>query len=92
MAKTQKEQRDQNSVSMLDQKTNEDYNKQQPNPNDPNLRKSGSIKVKNEETFDKEMTETKSEKDTYTCTMHPEVNSEKPGKCPKCGMELIKKK
>lgn len=28
----------------------------------------------------------------YTCPMHPEVKSEKPGKCPKCGMDLIKKK
>ena len=28
---------------------------------------------------------------TYTCTMHPEVNSDKPGKCPKCGMVLVKK-
>ncbi len=28
---------------------------------------------------------------TYTCSMHPEVKSDKPGKCPKCGMELIKK-
>ena len=27
----------------------------------------------------------------YTCSMHPEVTSDKPGKCPKCGMELIKK-
>ncbi|MGZ5282612.1 MAG: heavy metal-binding domain-containing protein, partial [Bacteroidia bacterium] len=22
----------------------------------------------------------------YSCPMHPEVTSEKPGKCPKCGM------
>ena len=29
--------------------------------------------------------------DTYTCTMHPEVKSDKPGKCPKCGMTLVKK-
>jgi len=29
---------------------------------------------------------------TYTCTMHPEVASDKPGKCPKCGMELVVKK
>jgi hypothetical protein len=29
---------------------------------------------------------------TYTCTMHPEVTSNKPGKCPKCGMDLVKKK
>jgi hypothetical protein len=27
----------------------------------------------------------------YTCTMHPEVLSNKPGKCPKCGMTLVKK-
>ncbi|MDQ0781880.1 multicopper oxidase domain-containing protein [Chryseobacterium sp. W4I1] len=27
----------------------------------------------------------------YTCTMHPEVLSDKPGKCPKCGMELVEK-
>jgi hypothetical protein len=24
----------------------------------------------------------------YTCPMHPEVVSDKPGKCPKCGMTL----
>ena len=24
----------------------------------------------------------------YTCSMHPEVTSDKPGKCPKCGMNL----
>jgi len=29
---------------------------------------------------------------SYTCSMHPEVISDKPGKCPKCGMELIEKK
>jgi manganese oxidase len=28
----------------------------------------------------------------YTCPMHPEVISDKPGKCPKCGMTLIVKK
>ncbi|MCK9613269.1 MAG: hypothetical protein M0R16_10290 [Bacteroidales bacterium] len=26
----------------------------------------------------------------YTCPMHPEVRSDKPGKCPKCGMDLVK--
>jgi len=30
------------------------------------------------------------EKVLYTCPMHPEVRSDKPGKCPKCGMDLIK--
>lgn len=27
----------------------------------------------------------------YTCTMHPEVISDKPGKCPKCNMDLVQK-
>lgn len=25
----------------------------------------------------------------YTCTMHPEVISDTPGHCPKCGMEMV---
>lgn len=29
---------------------------------------------------------------TYTCPMHPEILSDKPGKCPKCGMDLVVKK
>lgn len=29
--------------------------------------------------------------ETYTCPMHPEVISAKPGTCPKCKMELVKK-
>ncbi|MCC6661953.1 MAG: hypothetical protein IT437_13840 [Phycisphaerales bacterium] len=27
----------------------------------------------------------------YTCPMHPEVTSDQPGRCPKCGMKLVKK-
>lgn len=27
----------------------------------------------------------------YSCPMHPEVVSATPGKCPKCGMDLVKK-
>ena len=30
-------------------------------------------------------------KTIYTCPMHPEVQSNKPGTCPKCGMDLVKK-
>lgn len=28
----------------------------------------------------------------YTCPMHPEVQSSKPGNCPKCGMKLVQEK
>jgi hypothetical protein len=27
--------------------------------------------------------------DAYVCPMHPEVRSDKPGNCPKCGMKLV---
>lgn len=27
----------------------------------------------------------------YSCPMHPEVQSDKLGSCPKCGMALVKK-
>ncbi len=37
-------------------------------------------------------TETAGKNVIYTCTMHPEVQQDKPGKCPKCGMELVVKK
>ena len=29
--------------------------------------------------------------DTYTCPMHPQVVKNAPGKCPICGMNLVKK-
>ena len=29
---------------------------------------------------------------TYTCVMHPEIQANKPGNCPKCGMKLVKEK
>jgi hypothetical protein len=29
--------------------------------------------------------------ETWTCPMHPEVVQDHPGKCPKCGMDLVKK-
>ena len=41
------------------------------------------------------MDKTKQEKKQpviYTCPMHPEIQSSKPGNCPKCGMKLVKLK
>ena len=32
------------------------------------------------------------ESTVYSCSMHPEVQSSKPGKCPKCGMKLVAQK
>jgi len=46
---------------------------------------SGSSKSTNQSDMQENSTEF-----YYTCEMHPEVLSDKPGKCPKCGMELIK--
>lgn len=30
-------------------------------------------------------------KKTFTCPMHPEVQSDQPGTCPKCGMKLVER-
>lgn len=34
----------------------------------------------------------KAESIIYTCPMHPKIQMDKPGKCPICGMDLVKKK
>ena len=28
----------------------------------------------------------------YTCPMHPQIHEHAPGKCPICGMDLVKKR
>ena len=92
---------DQKPGSALYIKTHEDFNNEHPehddsglingnNPNpDTNIAESETKKI------DKEMNETikynSQTSKSYTCSMHPEVISEKPSKCPKCGMELIEK-
>jgi len=88
------DQRNQNSGTMLNQKTYEDYNKEQPNPADPNQNLVGKkTETKDQGIQYQKIINTKMKKaTTYTCSMHPEVKSDKPGKCPKCKMELIEKK
>lgn len=34
-------------------------------------------------------TKSESESQTWTCSMHPQIRSNKPGECPICGMDLI---
>jgi len=45
----------------------------------------GSDKVQSEHQH------TQQEQSIYTCPMHPEIIRDKPGKCPICGMDLVKK-
>ncbi|OSZ77148.1 hypothetical protein CAP36_12090 [Chitinophagaceae bacterium IBVUCB2] len=103
MEKTKNEKENQASGYMpLDTKSNEDFNKQHPDHDENGLLNASTSpgeKINgndNKQTSAMKTTETKSEKNegtkTYTCSMHPEIISDKPGKCPKCGMELIERK
>ncbi|WP_445722491.1 multicopper oxidase domain-containing protein [Flavobacterium sp.] len=39
-----------------------------------------------------DMSKKETQQVTYTCVMHPEIHAIQPGKCPKCGMDLVKEK
>lgn len=41
--------------------------------------------------IDNQQKEEAAVKTVYTCSMHPEINQDKAGKCPKCGMNLTAK-
>jgi transcription initiation factor IIE alpha subunit len=46
----------------------------------------------NDKSKDSTQKETLTGDEMYTCSMHNEVMSDKPGKCPKCDMDLVKQK
>jgi hypothetical protein len=75
-----------NPKSMINQKTYEDFNKEKPDAKgefftDGNKTADG-VNLGN---TDQKITEVKN----YTCSMHPDVKSDTPDKCPICGMSLI---
>jgi hypothetical protein len=39
----------------------------------------------------KETKEAAKPKGKYYCTMHPDITSDKPGTCSKCGMDLVER-
>jgi hypothetical protein len=72
---------------MINQKTYEDFNKERPDAKgefftDGNKTADG-VNLGN---ADQKIVESKN----FTCSMHPDVKSDTPDKCPKCGMILIK--
>lgn len=56
-----------------------------------NMDNKGSMNNMEKQPPTKPQNNNRSTKTIYTCTMHPEVQQASPGKCPKCGMTLIKK-
>ena len=49
-----------------------------------------SVSVFAQDTAKHKMSKHQTDKMKYSCPMHPEVTSDKPGKCSKCGMDLLK--
>ncbi|MEO7463422.1 MAG: DUF6799 domain-containing protein [Ferruginibacter sp.] len=53
--------------------------------------KMGECSMMNKNMKTSTMKKSKNVATSYTCPMHPEVTSDKAGKCPKCEMDLVKK-
>jgi Heavy metal binding domain len=55
------------------------------------MKKTSGEMEKTSKELEKKAEQTKPQAFYYTCVMHPEIHQDQPGKCPKCGMTLIKK-
>jgi rubrerythrin len=55
------------------------------------MKKTSEEMKKTSEEMKEKSEQTNSQGFYYTCRMHPQIHSDKPGKCPICGMTLIKK-
>lgn len=85
-------QRNQDSGSLLNKETAEGYNNQQSFSGTLNLKGGNRIAQGwGMHCLDRNISGNNRIEGavTYTCPMHHEVNSDKPGKCPKCGMKLV---
>lgn len=70
----------------------EDHNEMPPETNGDTEKKAVADEMKKTSGEIKEKTAQPGSQDFYyTCVMHPQIHADKPGKCPICGMTLIKK-
>ena len=93
---------DQNSGSMINEKFNETSYKEESGLTIPHWKEVDTppdgMQIENPDlkTADDKNAEIQTtnqpEMKTFTCPVHPEVNTSQPGRCPECGMELIEKK
>ena len=58
---------------------------------DAEMKKTAAEMKQTSEELKKRSEQTKPQAFYYTCVMHPQIHAYKPGKCPICGMTLIKK-
>jgi len=58
---------------------------------DTEMKKTAGEMKQTSEELKKRSEQTKPPAFYYTCVMHPEIHQDQPGKCPKCGMTLVKK-
>ena len=56
------------------------------------MKKTSNQMKQTSEALKQKTEELKTAKTIYTCRMHPQVHSDKPGNCPICGMKLVPKK